>query len=297
MPPRRGDQIEHVLLDLVVDVHAAERFARLEHVRATRARLELRQLGEAGAPQDLLFLGALGVADPDLEHEAVALRLGQRIGALLLDRILGREDQERLLELQALVAERDLLLLHRLEQRGLHLRGGAVDLVREHEVREQRAALRREGSIARVVDHRPGQVRREQVRGELDAAELEREGVREAPHRERLREPGDALEQDVPAGQEPDQQAVHHLPLPHQGAGHLLPHPGEDLAGPFDPARGFLRVDCHRSLSPKAGRPDLERRIGPRAEARAQYSDAARAVQPDAMRMREGGRACRRAYE
>jgi hypothetical protein len=36
------------------------------------------------------------IADDDLEHEAVELGLGQRVGALLLDRVLRREDEEGL---------------------------------------------------------------------------------------------------------------------------------------------------------------------------------------------------------
>ena len=39
------------------------------------------------------------VLDDDVEHEAIELRFGQRIGALELDRVLRREDEERLVEL------------------------------------------------------------------------------------------------------------------------------------------------------------------------------------------------------
>src|SRR3712207_8091177 len=41
----------------------------------------------------LLAVG--GVVDDDLEHEAVDLRLGQRVGALGLDRVLRGEHEER----------------------------------------------------------------------------------------------------------------------------------------------------------------------------------------------------------
>ena len=39
---------------------------------------------------------AARIADHDLEHEPVDLRLGQRIGALLLDRVLRGQHEERL---------------------------------------------------------------------------------------------------------------------------------------------------------------------------------------------------------
>ena len=37
---------------------------------------------------------AVGIVDVDLQEEAVELRLGQGIGALLLERVLGGEDVE-----------------------------------------------------------------------------------------------------------------------------------------------------------------------------------------------------------
>ena len=79
------------------------------------------------------------VADGHAQQEAVELRLGQRVGAFVLDRVLRREDEERRPELACLALGRHLPLLHRLEQRGLRLRRGAVDLVGEQEVGEDRA--------------------------------------------------------------------------------------------------------------------------------------------------------------
>ena len=45
---------------------------------------------------DALFLLARRIADGELHHEPVELRFGQRIRALLLDRVLRREHEERL---------------------------------------------------------------------------------------------------------------------------------------------------------------------------------------------------------
>ena len=50
---------------------------------------------------DLPLLGLRRVADLHHQHEAVDLRLGQRVGALLLDRVLRREDEKRALEPEA----------------------------------------------------------------------------------------------------------------------------------------------------------------------------------------------------
>ena len=102
-----------------------------------------RQLDLVGAPlqppaQHLGLALAVGIADADPQQEAVELGLGERIGALVLDRVLRREHDERPRERVGLALDRHLPLLHRLQQRGLRLRRRAVDLVGEQEVREDR---------------------------------------------------------------------------------------------------------------------------------------------------------------
>ena len=101
-----------------------------------------------------------GIADQHLEHEAVDLRLGQRIGALGLDRVLGRQHQERVRHLEGLAADRDLALLHHFEQRALHLGRRAVDLVGQQQVGEDRAERGVELAGLLVVDPRADQVGR-----------------------------------------------------------------------------------------------------------------------------------------
>ena len=100
------------------------------------------------------------VVDEDLQHEAVDLRLRQRIGALRLDRVLRREHEERPRHRERVVPDRHLALLHHLEQRRLHLRRGAVDLVGEEEVAEDRPELRLELAAVGPVDARADEVGR-----------------------------------------------------------------------------------------------------------------------------------------
>ena len=89
------------------------------HLDDLGGRADLRRgdgLG-AGRPvhdRDQVLLGR--ERDHDLEQEAVELRLGQGIGALHLERVLGGQHEERRLERVALAGDRDLVLLHRLEQ-------------------------------------------------------------------------------------------------------------------------------------------------------------------------------------
>ena len=130
--------------------------------------------------ENLPLLGARRVADLELEHEAVHLRLGQRIGAFLLDGILRGQHEERFVELEGLVADGDLLFLHGFEQRALHLGGRAVDFVGEDEVGEDRAFARGEAAGLRVVNLRADDVGGQHVRRELEAGELDVDGRRRA---------------------------------------------------------------------------------------------------------------------
>ena len=127
---------------------------------------------------DLQLLRPLGHREHDLEQEAVELGLGQRVGAFVLDRVLRRGDQERPRQRMAHAVDRDLPLLHRLEQRRLGLRRRAVDLVGEQEVGEHRSLAERQLAAIAVDHHRAGDVARHQVGRELHATRLHRERAR-----------------------------------------------------------------------------------------------------------------------
>ena len=75
----------------------------------------------------------VGIADIDLQQETVELRFGQRIGAFLLQRILRGQHMERTRQIVTLARHRHMPLLHRLQQRGLRARAGAVDFVRHQQ--------------------------------------------------------------------------------------------------------------------------------------------------------------------
>ena len=150
-------------------------------------------------PEHLDLVVAARVADRDPHEEAVELRLRQRIRPLVLDRVLRREDEKRRREQMRRVLDRDLPLLHRLEQRGLRLRRGAVDLVGKEKIGEDRAGPEHEVRRPLVEDLRAGDVARHEIRRELDARELERRRLREGARDEGLREPGVVLDEHVPS--------------------------------------------------------------------------------------------------
>src|SRR6185436_19926582 len=127
------------------------------------------------ARQDVDLTVARGIPERRSQEEAVELRLGKRVRPLVLDRVLRRDDEKRRLEAVRDSLDRRLALLHRLEQRRLRLRRGAVDLVGEEEVREDRAGPKLEVRVALVPDRRTGDVGRHEIGRELDPREADPE--------------------------------------------------------------------------------------------------------------------------
>ena len=158
---------------------------------------------------------SLGIVDQHLHHEAVDLRLGQRVGAFGLDGVLRGHHQEGRGHLVGLAGNRHLALLHHLEQRALHLGRGAVDLVGQQQVGKHRAE--RGGEFARLgmEDARADQVGRHQVGGELDALEAAAQRLRQRLDGERLGQAGHPFHQQVATGQHGDHHAFEKVVLPH----------------------------------------------------------------------------------
>jgi hypothetical protein len=159
-------------------------------------------------PGDLELLVEVRVLDEHLEHEPVLLGLRQRVGALLLDRVLRRQHEERVGQLVPHPADGHLPLLHGLQQCRLRLGRSAVDLVCQDDVGEQRPLEELElplpGGAVLLEDFRAGDVGRRQVRGELDAAEVQRQALRQGRDHQRLGQAGDALEDAVAAAEQRD---------------------------------------------------------------------------------------------
>ena len=179
---------------------------------------------------DLQLLLLARVAERRAEEEAVELGLGQRERAFVLDRVLGREQDERLGQPARLAVDRDLALRHRLEQRRLGLRHRPVDLVDEQDVGEHRAGPELEVALLLVEDREAGDVGRLQVGRALDARELDAvDRAGDGAGEDGLRGPGHVLEQDVAlAGERGDDEAdlvvlaVHDRgDIGHEASGHI----------------------------------------------------------------------------
>ncbi len=98
------------------------------------------------------------IADVQLQHEAVHLRFRQRIGALLLERVLRRENQKRLRQGITVAGDRYLPLLHRFQQRRLHFGRRTVNLISQQQVGEYGTPLGGEAAFLLIIDHRTNQV-------------------------------------------------------------------------------------------------------------------------------------------
>ena len=172
--------------------------------------------GAGGVEQDLPLRLAVRIVDVDLHQEAVELRFGQRIGAFLLQRVLRRQHMERRRQVVPRARDRDVMLLHRLQQRRLRARGGAVDLVGHQQLREHRAGDEAETALAarRLLQHLGAEnVGGHQVGRELDAPRIEPERRAHGLDQLGLGEARHADQQPVAAGEDRDQRAVDHLLL------------------------------------------------------------------------------------
>ena len=128
---RAPDHLDDVLQKRVADVNLLDGFHGLDELfrRAHRLAFEHVELGAGDgalvlaadaqghvSPQHLAFFLDAGVIEAMAEHEAIELGLGQLERAALLDRVLRGDDQERRGQLEGLLADGDLALLHGFEQ-------------------------------------------------------------------------------------------------------------------------------------------------------------------------------------
>jgi hypothetical protein len=161
------------------------------------------------------------IGDGQLHQEAVELGLGQRIGALRFDGVLRGHHDERLGKGTRDAVDRDLVILHRLEERRLRLRRGAVDLVGEEELAEDGAGDEREGALLAIEHARARDVARHEIGRELQALEARARHPRERPRDERLAEAGRTLDEHVTARERGDEQPEHEIFLPDDDLRHL----------------------------------------------------------------------------
>ena len=171
----------------------------------------VRNAGDPVDDDELLFLG--WIPDEHLHHEPVYLRLGQRVGSLRLDGILRSHYQKRLGNPVALAGDRDLAFLHHLEQRALHFRRRPVDLIGKKKIGEDGAQRGDKVAGLLIVDARSHQIRRHEIRRELNSPERPANGSGEGLDGKGLGEPWDALDEQVSLRQDGHQHTLQEMIL------------------------------------------------------------------------------------
>ena len=239
VPPRAPHQFDRVLREDLADInflHRRHRLHKFVHRRHGRLVHEIeRSLGHRAlflpaqaqsqiAAHDFLLLADTRIMQPMAKKEAVKLRLGQLECAALLDRILRRDHEERRGQRQRAIADRDAAFLHRFEQRALNFRRGAVDFIGEQQVRENRPLMRAKFTLRLIENLRADDVRRQQVDGELHAAELHVDRAGEAIDEQRFRQPRHPLQKQMSAREQRDEQPLDHRILPDDHLRHALTH-------------------------------------------------------------------------
>jgi hypothetical protein len=223
--------------------------------------IHLAAAGAVGG-DDGAFLLDGRIVEHMFEQEPVQLGLGQGIGALLLDRVLGGDHGEAVAERVGYAVNGDLTLLHGFQQRGLSLGRGAVDLVGQQQFAEDRTPRQGEAGGLEVEQVGPDDVAGHQVGRELDPAIVQADRAGKALGQQGLGGPGRTLQQDVAAGEQGGQQQVHGSVLADHGAGDLGANPRGDGghlidvhgSAPVSSDRGRARPSSDHGGSLRSGR-------------------------------------------
>src|SRR5258707_10422091 len=107
----------------------------------------------------------------------------------------------------------DLTFVHRLKQCGLRFRRGAIDLIGEQNIGEDRSALELELLLQRRIYRDSQHVGRKHVTGELHALKGAIDGAGESLSQRGLADSGNAFDQKMAAGENADQRQANHIVL------------------------------------------------------------------------------------
>ena len=247
--PGRPDDGHDVVEQVRADLHPLERVPHGQHTVRAGHRVQLNLLAGAGHPpaEHVGLVAAAQVAEPQPHQEPVELGLGQLVGALVLDRVVRGQDDERLRQQPGLPVHADLALAHGLEQRRLGLRRRPVDLVGQQQLGEHRPRPEHHVGRPLVIQRSADHVGRQQVGGELDAGEIQAEHPGEGPGDQGLAQPGQVLEQDVAARQDADQDQLEGPAAADDRALELVQHGRAGRGGLFGSHHSFSNRSTRRA--------------------------------------------------
>jgi hypothetical protein len=118
--------------------------------------------------------------------------------------------------------DRDLALLHGLEEARLRPWSGAVNLIRQDHVGLDRARPQLKVARLLVIEEEPGDIGRQQIGRELDATERAVQTAREGSRQRRLAHAGHVFDEHVAFTQQRHGQQLDRLGFPDNDTSHLL---------------------------------------------------------------------------
>ena len=149
------------------------------------------------------LVGWIRVADSRAHEKAIELGFGQRIGTVVLHWILRGDDEVGFGQRVRHAVDGDSRFSHRFQKRRLCLRAGAVDLVREHHVGEDRPRLKCEATggrtVSRLGNRGSEDIARQEIAGELDSAEAAVDAAGQRLGERRLADARYVFQQQMPA--------------------------------------------------------------------------------------------------
>src|SRR5690606_2419213 len=194
----------------------------------------------------------------------IQVGLGQGIGALLLDGILGGQHHERFVQPFGTPENGDHFLLHGLQKSGLGFGRGAIDFVGEEDLGENGPMDESQFPLARglvfLQDFGAENIRRHQIRSELDPIEIEVQGLAEAVDHGGLGHARHAYEQYMAAAKQGYEDFFQDLVLAHDDLADFLLEPAEYAGNVLE---GYSHADflfCAPYVMEKvpAGAPEAE---------------------------------------
>ncbi len=248
--PRRANQREKIASQDRLNMDARDQVRCHDDLRRTHGGSEgIEWVVLFEAQQHRVFVVDAGIADRQTQQESIELGLGERKCALQFDWVLSRQDHERARHRHCDAVDRDLVLLHGLQQRGLRTWGCAVDLVGQHDLSEKWAGTKLEAAASLVVEVDADDVCRNQIGGELNAFEAAIDRARKRLGEGRFTDSRDVLNQHMPAAEDRNQQEINDFVLADDHACHILPNSPNDVGQRLGFA-GAERLEIHSHACP-----------------------------------------------
>lgn len=204
--PRRLEDTRDIVIDRIIDADMLRdivpHFDQVDRRGDFFGFFCMRSIGFC-FPDELLINGRW-IVDQDLHEESIELSLRKRIGPLMFDRILGREDEESFRQFECRITDGDMFLFHSFEERRLDLRWSTIDLISEEYLSKNRSLPELEFPSICSIDLCSREVWGKEVRSEGNTLESITKNPCKCLDRESLPESWNSFDEYMPSGKERD---------------------------------------------------------------------------------------------